>query len=100
MLSEFRLHGPVDCELVIEALNKHTMRWTTGDQPATFSPTDVANEIRTWIGNKAMKNLVPQADDLFGFRMYWGSFALLAQFAAPVDLRRIVREELDRADIG
>ena len=92
--------GPLDCAKVIEALRRHTMRWTIGTEPSEFGHDDVAAEIKTWLLDRSMKNLVVQPDDLFGFRMYWGAFALLAKLKAPLDLSSVVERELARAGLS
>lgn len=90
------LAGPVDLEVALAGLRRWTMRWTTTGGPARFDIDDVASEIRTWLGEPALRNLVIQPADLYGFRIYWGMFALLARLGARVDLRPLIDEIRER----
>jgi predicted unusual protein kinase regulating ubiquinone biosynthesis (AarF/ABC1/UbiB family) len=87
--------GRVDIDRVLEALQTWTMRWTTsvaGTGPTRFSVADVASEIRTWLGDPSLRGVVIQPADLYGFRSYWGMFALLARLGASVDLHAVTDE--------
>jgi predicted unusual protein kinase regulating ubiquinone biosynthesis (AarF/ABC1/UbiB family) len=94
------LRGPVDLDVALASLRRWTMRWTTAEGPASFGVDDVASEIRTWLREPALRNLVIQPADLYGFRIYWGMFALLARLGARVDLRPLVAEIGERRRAG
>ena len=90
------IRGPVDLDMALASLRRWTMRWTTSAGPARFDLDDVASEIRTWMSEPALRDLALQPADLYGFRIYWGMFALLARLGARVDLRPLIDEVRER----